>query len=290
MIIGKTSAERSYLHGDLVNLLQAPNDFFVSARPSYSALCVDFSRMAGCAADPETCLLWPFPPLTRPRNLTAAATPLTMVFCSHDSCRRKRAFNFEGEKAAYCRYHAMIGMVDVISKSCSHVSCTRRPSFNFEGHKLAEYCKQHAEDGMVNVISRRCLRDTCTSQPTFNDKGSKMAKYCKRHADDGMVDVRSKVCALDSCSMQPGWGLLTNDAPTACLRHKSDIVGGPVINFKARCKVERYTKASRWGLHGKQPTHCCDHGPFNNGLVRTVGAARRKRGSRPCRVKTECFF
>ena len=47
-----------------------------------------------------------------------------------------------------------------------------------------------------------------------------------------------------------------------CGYHKSDILGSPVINFRARCKLAGCGKISSWGQGGKQLTHCPDHGPL----------------------------
>ncbi|CAM9668824.1 unnamed protein product [Laminaria digitata] len=72
----------------------------------------------------------------------------------------------------------------------------------------------------------------------------------------------------------PQWGVLPDDSASVCARHKSDLRAGPVINFRARCNMVGCQKSSRWGLDGKPPTHCPDHGRLTDGLVRTVGRAR----------------
>ncbi|CAN0157362.1 unnamed protein product [Laminaria digitata] len=115
-----------------------------------------------------------------------------------------------------------------------------------------------------------------------------------------MVDVRTRRCAHASCVRHTSWGLLTNGAATACSRHRSHLSGGLVINFKAICKVSGCGRESRWGLAGKQPTHCHDHGPLDDALVCIVGAASVKtkrlspsyhavRGP-SFHVKAECMF
>ncbi|CAN0355067.1 unnamed protein product [Laminaria digitata] len=62
-------------------------------------------------------------------------------------------------------------------KLCSHHSCKRRPSFNAEGIKPAAYCKQHAVAGMVDVLNKRCLHDSCTNRAGYGMGGSKKAAY-----------------------------------------------------------------------------------------------------------------
>ena len=191
-------------------------------------------------------------------------------------------------------------MQDVRNKLCSHESCTRYPGFNVEGSKRGAYCRRHALDGMVDVISQRCSHDTCTRGPYFNVEGSKKGAYCSRHAETGMVDVRNKRCSHSSCLKRPSWGVLTDGTATTCGLHKS-LLGSPVVNFEATCKVVCCKKKSRWGVHGKQPTHCLDHGPLQEGLVRTVGMDRTKGGysrrpsygavrARSFQIKTETFF
>lgn len=108
---------------------------------------------------------------------------------------------------------------------------------------------------MVDVVSRRYLRDTCKSQPTLNINRGKIAEYCTRHADDRMVDIHSKVYTHNPCIMQLGWGFLINYALTICFRHKSDVVGGRVINFKARCQVHKVVKyRDRDSMRNNPPT------------------------------------
>ncbi|CAM9677328.1 unnamed protein product [Laminaria digitata] len=115
-----------------------------------------------------------------------------------------------------------------------------------------------------------------------------------------MVNVRTIPCLHNSCKKSARWGVMTNSAPTACTRHKGEIFGGPVIDFKAICTVAGCSKLSRWGLDGKQPTHCRDHGPLQEELVLTVGMSCSKiKGRSPSytavrtpssHVKTECAF
>ncbi|CAM9537695.1 unnamed protein product [Laminaria digitata] len=133
---------------------------------------------------------------------------------------------------------------------------------------------------MVNVIGKRCSHDSCNRPPYFTVEGSKTAAYCKQHAQGGMVDVVNKHCSHASCYMAPRWGGLADRAAIKCSRHKGDILGGPVINFRALCKVAGCGIVSRWGLDGKQPTHCRDHGPLEDGLVCIFGTTVGRRGSR----------
>ena len=199
--------------------------------------------------------------------------------CLHDSCTKVPSFNYEGSaKAAYCKQHAEDGMRYIRGKLCSHNSCTRYPVFNFEGSKTAEYCSRHALDTMVDIVSKRCSHDSCTRGACFNVEGSKTGAYCGRHAETGMVDVRNKRCSHSSCAKRPSWGFVSDGTPTTCSRHKGDLLGSPAINFAATCKVASCKKQSRWGPDGKQPTHCLDHGPLQEGLVRTVGTDRTKGG------------
>ena len=222
--------------------------------------------------------------------------------CSHDSCTKVPTFNVAGtKKAAYCKQHAQDGMVDVRTKRCSNESCTKYPSFNVEGSKSPVYCRQHASDSMVDVVTKRCSHDSCTRAPCFNLEGSKKGAYCSQHAKIGMVDVRNKRCSHKSCLRRPSWGVVTDGTATTCGRHKGDLLGSQAVNFESACKVARCKKRSRWGLDGKQPTHCPDHGPLQEGLVCTVwtdraqGGHSRKPSYRPVgapsfRVKAETSF
>lgn len=104
--------------------------------------------------------------------------------------------------------------------------------------------------------------------------------FCKQHALHGMVNVVSKRCVHKSCLRRPSWGTLADVAATVCTPHKGDILGGLLINFRATCNVQSCRRESRWGLEGRQPTHCSRHGPLVDGLVYSVGKARRNKRSR----------
>ena len=176
----------------------------------------------------------------------------------------------------------------------------KTPSYNTWGSSTAVFCRQHAVDGMVNVRSKRCSHSTCSKIPSFNVRGNITPLYCKQHAEDGMVNVNNTHCLHSSCTRRARWGALTDGAATSCASHKDDIVGGPVINFRAKCEVAGCAKESCWGVDGKQPTRCLDHGPLEDGLIRTVESGRSRVVSRgisyvdvkssSSRVKTECSF
>ena len=153
---------------------------------------------------------------------------------------------------------------------------------------------------MINIRSKRCLHDSCSKYPSFNVAGRKKAIFCKEHAENGMVCVRNQHCSHDACIRFPDWGVLTDGSASVCSHHKDDLSAGLVINFNARCEVAGCRKISKWGLDGKQPTHCPDHSRHKDGLVQTVAASYRKRQSRsssdgavqgaPFRLKTEVSF
>ena len=244
--------------------------------------------------------------------------------CSHDACTKQPVYNFEGSKTAVCCCkHAEDGMVDVRSKHCRYDSCYKMPSFNFKGRKSPVYCKQHADISMVNVCSQHCLQESCTKTPNFNVAGGVTAVFCKQHAEDGMVDVRCKRCAYDSCNTRPSfnyegrkpavyckqhalgrmvnvllprrcshiscsrcpvWGLATDCTARVCSYHRGDMMGGPVIHFKAKCKTFGCRKRSLWGPSGQQTTHCHKHGPLEDNLVCISATAGNKAScaSPPC--------
>ena len=194
----------------------------------------------------------------------------------------------------------MYGMVNVQEKRCSHGTCARRAYFNVEGNKTRAYCQEHAKDGMVNVRRKTCANATCSVQPTFNVEGNKSAVYCRKHAEDGMVNVCTRRCSHDSCNKKPSWGVLADGVGTACAEHKGNVVDSPMINMRAPCKVVGCRKRSTWGMSEKQPSHCRDHGPLEDGLVPTLTTNRangalprsisRDQTRLPSHVKAECYF
>lgn len=190
-------------------------------------------------------------------------------------------------------------MVNVESRRCRHESCTKRLCLNVKGSKKATYCLEHANDSMMNVLVRRCSHASCTTRSSFNIEGSITGAHCKEHAAHGMINVTSRRCAYDACTTVPSRGILTDAWATVCVKHKSDILSGDVVNFTACCKVAGCRISTRWGPHGRQPTHCLRHGPSQSGLVHTVRTINSKKRRNPScgavrppsfRVKTECFF
>ena len=181
-------------------------------------------------------------------------------------------------------------MVDVVSRRCLRDGCTRVPSFNVKGRKPALYCMQHASGGMVNTVRKRRSNEPGKKRQKINSEGG-----CKG-------DSLATRCSHTSCVGQSSWGTLTDGAATVCGRHKGDILGTPVVNFRARCKVARCGKLSSWGLGGEQPTHCPDHGPLVDGFLCTVAVGKTHSTGAPSdlfdgavtrpssSVKTECLF
>ncbi|CAM9772964.1 unnamed protein product [Laminaria digitata] len=96
------------------------------------------------------------------------------------------------------------------------------------------------------------------------------------------------------------WGAMSGGVATACSDHKSNVLGSPVIHFRALCTVAGCTTFCKWGLSGEQPSHCRSHGPLVDGLTLTVPTIRNKsvcrnspestQGDRSLGVKAECYF
>ena len=191
--------------------------------------------------------------------------------CLFEACKTKPSFNVEGGKPAYCKVHAKNGMVNVHYKRCAHATCKKSPSFNIKGMKKAAYCKTHAKDGMVDVRHKHCSHKTCTKTPSFNFEGSKQAMWCKEHAENGMILVSfTKRCSQSPCARLASWGSLAGGTGIVCAAHRSVVMDGPVVNFRAMCKVAGCRAFATWGNGASQPSHCNNHGPRTDGLVLTV--------------------
>lgn len=114
------------------------------------------------------------------------------------------------------------------------------------------------------------------------------------------MNVFTKRCSDTSCLKRLEWGVLTEREATACLHHNGDILGGHVVDFGLSCNVAGCRRVAYWGIEGKQPTHCSDHGSAEGGLVCTVGRVRRRgsSGGPSCGVvkapsfhgMSECYF
>ena len=144
----------------------------------------------------------------------------------------------------------------------------------------------HAVDGMVEVVSTRFSNDCCTKQPKFNFEGSKTVAYCRRHTDNGMLNVPTKRCIHKSCLARPGWFLLTEGGAPACLRHRGDLLGGPVIDFTAKCRVAGCTSVSRWGVE-KGAVHPLPRSRPPHGCARIYGrkGSQQDQESYPTRLR-----
>ena len=101
----------------------------------------------------------------------------------------------------------------------------------------------------------------------FKCRGTEQGAHCSVHAKTGMVDVHNKRCSHSSCLKRPSWGVVTDGKASTCGPHKSDILGTPVVDFEAKWVVASCNKKTGWEFDGKQPTHCFDHGPIQEGLI-----------------------
>jgi len=122
--------------------------------------------------------------------------------CIFDGCKKRPAFNYEGEtKADYCVLHKLEGMIDIKSKRCIFDGCKKRPNFNYEGETKADYCVLHKLEGMIDIKNKRCIFDGCKKQPAFNYEGETKADYCGLHKLEGMIDIKHKRCKTGDCEI-----------------------------------------------------------------------------------------
>ena len=128
---------------------------------------------------------------------------------------------------------------------------------------------------MVNKHHKRCSHQVCTKIPSFQFDG-KTTTYCRQHAEDGMVNIRNKRRSHDSCTGQAVCGVPAGGGGTACADRKRKSLNSPTIHSRALCKVAGCEIVSTWGLSGKMPSHCCDHGPLEDGLVLAVRTSSTK--------------
>lgn len=235
--------------------------------------------------------------------------------CLHASCTTWPSFNIEGSTSgAYCSRHREEGMVysrrvsrhseeDMVdsreTNSLRDTCSSADPAFNIEATRTVAQCKPPAHRGIVFILNRRCLHDSCTTSPAFNIEGRKTAEYCGQHARSGMVCVVNRRVSRGAPTSLPSLGVPTDSAATAGSRYTSDFGKNHDINFQPKCQVAGCGKEPRWGLHGKRPTHCAQHGSGADDLDYTVGEPPQKKYRSPSlctlgraapRVKTECTF
>lgn len=123
---------------------------------------------------------------------------------------------------------------------------------------------------------------------------------CKELAEASVIDVRHNVRSHDTCTVRTSWGAMANGMATACADHTSCIVDGPVIDNQTLCTVADCVNISTWGLSGKQPTHCRDHGPLTTDRILAIqrnsvqsvprSAADGDVEGPSAKVKAECYF
>ena len=178
--------------------------------------------------------------------------------CKANGCDKQPVFGLPNNKqAAYCKSHALEGMIDIKNKRCLVDNCTKQPSYGLPDDKRATYCKSHALEGMVDIVCKHCLDPDCTTQPKFGLPDDKQATYCKSHALEGMIDIRSKRCLDPDCTNRPSFGLPDDKQATYC---KSHTLKGMINIVHKRCLDPDCIKQPSFGLpDDKRAIYCKSH-------------------------------
>jgi hypothetical protein len=97
--------------------------------------------------------------------------------CYYPSCKIIATYNYIGEqKAIFCEFYKLDGMIDIKSKPCQRSKCNIKPRFNYEGEKYPAYCEIHKLEDMIDIIDKICTFDGCTVDMCKNMK-AKMKKH-----------------------------------------------------------------------------------------------------------------
>ena len=71
-------------------------------------------------------------------------------------CNKTASYNYSyAKKGEYCQTHKLEKMINITIKYCDHENCKRKRLYNYKGHK-AKYCKEHKLEEMVNVENKMC--------------------------------------------------------------------------------------------------------------------------------------
>ena len=180
--------------------------------------------------------------------------------CKETGCNKRPSFNYEGEKASYCKDHKKEGMIDVAHKLCLVLECNTRPNFNYEGEK-ASYCKDHKKEGMINVVSKTCIECNCNTQPNFNYEGQPSA-YCTHHKKEGMINVVDKTCR--ECNTRPNFNY-EGQSKAYCADHKKE---GMINVVSKTCLVLECNTRPTFNYEGEKASYCKDH--KKEGMINVV--------------------
>lgn len=112
-------------------------------------------------------------------------------YCEYQNCHILPSYGeLDTKNPNFCKEHAPIDYVNVVSKKCKHTECNLRASYVFN-NKEKEYCKTHAPLGYYLPI-KRCLHENCQTIPNYGKPGGKK-EFCSIHAPEGHIDVVNKL-------------------------------------------------------------------------------------------------
>ena len=122
---------------------------------------------------------------------------ITIKYCDHENCKRKRLYNYKGHKAKYCKEHKLEEMVNVENKMCESEGCMRIAHYNMKGER-PKYCSNHTLENMINLCTKKCKSKDCNKTAIYNNIGESPLK-CKIHKLENMENVVNK-CKTQECN------------------------------------------------------------------------------------------
>lgn len=210
----------------------------------------------------DAILSW-MPPTQNNKNNEVARKKRVYVdkrICKNEGCNVRSSYGKKGSKIReFCKKHAPVGYVNVVSKRCIQEECDLLPNYGKKGSNLREYCKEHAPTDYVDIVHKKCEYEDCNIRPTFGKKGSKLVKFCKGHAPSDYVNVIDKKCNHEGCDIQPIYGKEGSRTPEYCKEH------APSDYINVRDKTCLHTECNKQPCYGKKGLvvreYCKQHAP-----------------------------
>ena len=151
-----------------------------------------------------------------------------MTICKGLNCIKNASYNFENEKARFCKTHKTDNMINVRNKKSEYSNCTytecviKNAVFNLPNESKGKFCKKHKTDDMIDVKNERCEYLKCKIRPNYNFEGETKGKFCNKHKEDCMVDVNNIKCKYPKCTSQPNFNVEGQTIGIYCSKHKAD--------------------------------------------------------------------
>lgn len=195
--------------------------------------------------------------------------------CQEKNCNLQAYFNYPGiKKGVFCNTHKKEGMINTgVQEKSKCLKCDKIASFNYEGER-AKFCKLHKEPNMLNVRSKKCLE--CNKQPSFNYPGTSELLYCDEHKKCNMVNLRSYKCKFPGCDKTASYGNEKDGIKVTCKEHRSPEMIYLSSNIDNKCHEDDCEIVASYNYIGeKKGIFCNAHKKYGMVHLKTKKCAEK---------------